>query len=465
TLLTSGLAVGLPEGQMGNSEVGHLNIGAGFVVYQWISRIDKAILDGELAVNPVLTSAIDTCIETGHWLHIGGLVSDGGVHSHTRHIEALVRIAARRGLDRVVIHAFTDGRDTSPTSGLGFVTGLEATLQEIGVGRVATVCGRYYAMDRDRRWERTQAAYDLITRGVGSSAVSAAAGIQASYDMGVTDEFIHPIVVGGSCPLAPGDIFLFANFRSDRCRQLTAALADPDFAGFERPIDRSGTIRVLTLTRYDDDLPVDVVFPPHDVEEPLAKVISEAGMSQFHCAETEKYPHVTFFLNGGREEPYPAEERVMVPSPKVATYDLQPEMSASGVADATIEAISSGRFDFVVVNFANCDMVGHTGSIPATIRAVETVDAELARVLAAVDASGAAALVIADHGNAEEMIDRQTGGPMTAHTTNPVPCVLVGVPGALLREGAVLSAVAPTMLQLLGLPVPDPMSTPGLIVG
>jgi 2,3-bisphosphoglycerate-independent phosphoglycerate mutase len=466
TLNTSGQAVGLPEGQMGNSEVGHLNIGAGFIVHQWISRIDKAIADGDLAGNPILISAIDHCIKADRTLHIGGLVSNGGVHSHLRHIVALVEIAAARGLKKIAIDAFTDGRDTLPTSGLGFISDLESALAHVGVGRIATVSGRYYAMDRDKRWQRTQLAYDAIVSGAGPAAPSAAAAIRASYDAGVTDEFIIPVVIpnpDGPDGIQEGDVFLFANFRSDRGRQLTHALSDPDFDGFDRSKVVAGKCEVITMTRYQEGLPVDVLFEPHDVTEPLAKVISDAGLKQFHCAETEKYPHVTFFINGGREEPFPGEDRTMIPSPKVATYDLQPEMSAIAVADATVDAITSGKYAFIVVNFANPDMVGHTGSIPATITAVETVDAQLGRVLAAVQEAGGAAIVIADHGNAEEMIDAATGGPMTAHTTNPVPCVLVGSTGAHLRDGAVLSAIAPTVLDLLGLPIPPDMTTPSLL--
>jgi 2,3-bisphosphoglycerate-independent phosphoglycerate mutase len=465
TLLTSGSAVGLPEGQMGNSEVGHLNIGAGFIVHQWISRVDHAIADGELAANPILTSAIDHCIAANRTLHIGGLVSDGGVHSHIRHIFAFIEIAAARGLNRIAIDAFTDGRDTLPTSGIGFIADLEHKLAEMGVGRIATISGRYYAMDRDKRWQRTQSAYDTIVTGQGRKAPSAQQAIHSSYDAGVTDEFIIPTIIpnpDGPDSIQDGDVFLFANFRSDRGRQLTHALSDPDFSGFERSRVVAGTCRVITMTRYEVGLLVDVLFEPHDVVTPLAKVISDAGLAQFHCAETEKYPHVTFFINGGREEPFPGEVRKMIPSPKVATYDLQPEMSAIPVADATIAAIESGKYAFIVVNFANPDMVGHTGNIPAVIKAVETVDGQLARVLAALQKVGGVALVIADHGNAEEEIDEATGGPMTAHTTNPVPFVLVGDGKMRLRDGAVLSSVAPTILQLLGLPVPADMTTPSL---
>jgi 2,3-bisphosphoglycerate-independent phosphoglycerate mutase len=462
-LLTSGSAVGLPEGQMGNSEVGHLNIGAGFIVYQWISRIDKAIAEGELAANETLGSAIDQCIANGTTLHIAGLASDGGVHSHIRHIIALIEIAARRGLTRIAVHTFTDGRDTPPTSGLGFIDALQDALDRIGAGRIATVSGRYYAMDRDKRWDRTRLAFDAIVSGIGPRSESASAAVEQSYAVGVTDEFILPTVID-PVGMEPGDEFLFANFRSDRGRQLTQALAVADFNGFERSKVVAGSVRVITLTRYWEDLPVEIIFETHDIERPLARVISEAGLRQFHCAETEKYPHVTFFLNGGREDPFPGEDRSLIPSPKVATYDLQPEMSAPGVGASTIDAIESGTYDFIIVNFANPDMVGHTGVFQATVKAVETVDTQLGLVLEAVERVGGAALVLADHGNAEEMIDPATGGPMTAHTTNPVPCILVGADEYGLRDGSVLSAVAPTILQLLRLEVPADMSTPSLLL-
>lgn len=466
TLLTSGKAVGLPDGQMGNSEVGHLNIGAGFIVHQWISRIDSAISDGALAANQTLIDAIDQCIARNRTLHIAGLISDGGVHSHMRHIIALIEIAARRGLTHIAVDAFTDGRDTLPTSGLGFINDLEQQMTRIGAGRISTLSGRYYAMDRDKRWDRTRLAYDAIVSGTGPRSRSAVDAIQNSYDHQVTDEFIIPTVIpnpDGPDGLQDGDVFLFANFRSDRGRQLTEALSVPDFSGFERSRRIDQVCPVITMTRYEAGLPVEVLFEPQDVVNPLARVISEAGFKQFHCAETEKYPHVTFFVNGGREQPFPGEDRTMIPSPKVATYDLQPEMSAIQVADATKAAIESGKYAFVLVNFANCDMVGHTGDIPATITAVETVDAQLGRVLESVEQASGVALVIADHGNAEEMIDAATGGPMTAHTTNPVPCVLYGCPDAELRNNLVLSTVAPTVLNLLGLAPPPEMTTPALI--
>jgi 2,3-bisphosphoglycerate-independent phosphoglycerate mutase len=468
TLITSGEAVGLPAGQMGNSEVGHLNLGAGFIVYQWITRIDVAIADGSFNENEAIVAAIDRCLINGSTLHLMGLVSDGGVHSHTRHLVAIVKLAATKGLQRIAIHAFTDGRDTAPHSGLGFVGALESELAATGAGRIATVSGRYHAMDRDNRWPRTQLAYDAIVSGRGETAASAAEAIQRSYDAGTTDEFVLPTVIGEAVTIEPGDAVISFNFRSDRMRQLIAALAEPGFTGFERSrfVDN---LEIVTMTRYEEGLPVTVAFAPKDVQYPIARIVSEAGLKQFHAAETEKYPHVTFFFNGGREEPFPGEERALVPSPKVATYDLQPEMSAVGVTDAVVGAIESGAFDFIIVNFANCDMVGHTGVFEAAVLAVETADASLARVLSALDAVGGVALVTADHGNAEEMIDRNTGGPMTAHTTNPVPVVLFApadksLKNARLRDGAVLSAVAPTLLELLGVKTPESMDQQSLLV-
>jgi 2,3-bisphosphoglycerate-independent phosphoglycerate mutase len=474
TLLTSGLAVGLPDGQMGNSEVGHMNIGAGFIVYQWITRIDKAIEDGEFFANPALNAAIDRCLDADRTLHLMGLVGDGGVHSHSRHLFALLALAKRRGLSDIEIHAFTDGRDTAPTSGEAFISDLEAKLATIGVGKIATVSGRYYAMDRDKRWERTELAYDAIVDGKGPISPSAVKAVGDSYAAGITDEFICPTVTAapGSRPtrIEDGDEIIFFNFRADRARQLTQAISEPAFDGFERERSIAATCHVTTLTRYEVGLPVSVAFEPQDVEWPLARVISEAGMTQFHCAETEKYAHVTFFLNGGREEPFPGEERILVPSPRVATYDLQPEMSAPGVTDAVLAAVNSGRFDFVIVNYANCDMVGHTGVFAAAVKAVETVDACLGQIVDATLSTGGALLVTADHGNAEEMIDRVTGGPMTAHTKNPVPIILV-VPDddplrdATLRDGSVLSSIAPTVLDLLRLPRPEAMDQPSLLAG
>jgi 2,3-bisphosphoglycerate-independent phosphoglycerate mutase len=469
TLRTSGEDVGLPQGQMGNSEVGHTNLGAGFVVYQWLTRIDKAIADGDLDRNPVILDAIAHVKRTGGTLQLLGLVSDGGVHSHIRHLAALLCIAKDQGAPRVAVHAFTDGRDTAPDSGAGFIAQLQ-TIADITGARIATVTGRYYAMDRDHRWERTKAAYDAIVHGIGPRAESASDAVALAYAGGITDEFIPATVIAapGEDPITvqSGDAILFFNFRSDRGRQLTAALADPAFDGFERGATPPA-VPVTTLTRYDAHLPAAVAFEPQDVTMPLARVISEAGLAQFHSAETEKYPHVTFFFNGGREDPFPGEDRALVPSPKVATYDLQPEMSAAGVTAEVVAAIDSGRYAFVVVNYANGDMVGHTGVLAAARAAIETVDRCLGEVVAATLAQGGALLVTADHGNAEEMVDPITGNPVTAHTTNPVPLVLVSPDTSPLRHAALrdgrLAAIAPTVLRLLGLPIPGEMTEPSLV--
>jgi 2,3-bisphosphoglycerate-independent phosphoglycerate mutase len=472
TLRCSGEDVGLPKGQMGNSEVGHLNLGAGFVVYQWITRIDKSIEHGTFFSNHALVSAIDRCLKNGTTLHVMGLVGAGGVHAHSRHLFALLRLARSRGLSNVAIHAFTDGRDTAPNSGAEFIEQLEQVTAELGVGRIATVSGRYYAMDRDKRWNRTKLAFDAIVHGNGPESASAADVLRDSYANGITDEFVVPTVIsdsgGKASTVQPDDEIIFFNFRSDRARQLTEALSRPDFTAFDRATYLPSTVRITTMTRYEEGLPVSVAFEPHDVVNPLARVISDAGLRQFHCAETEKYAHVTFFLNGGREEPFPGEERRLLPSQKVATYDLKPGMSAVAVTDATIEAIESAVYDFVIVNFANCDMVGHTGVFQAAVTAVETVDEQLGRVLVALDVAGSTAIVTADHGNAEEMIDRETGGPMTAHTRNPVPVVLVApldhpLRNASLRTDGVLSSVTATVLELMGLSVPSDMTTPSLL--
>jgi 2,3-bisphosphoglycerate-independent phosphoglycerate mutase len=472
TLLTSGEAVGLPAGQMGNSEVGHTNMGAGFVVYQWLTRIDLAVANGEFAANPALNGAIERAVDNGGTLHLLGLVSDGGVHSHIQHLIALLRLAKSHGLaaDHVVVHAFTDGRDTAPDSGLGFLRDLERAMASIGAGRVGTVSGRYYAMDRDHRWERTQRAYDAIVHGSGERAGSAEEAVTRAYAAGISDEFIPPTVIddgSGPATIRAGDSAVFFNFRADRGRQLSEALVGEAFGGWQRG-PRIPSLHLVTMARYEDGLEAEVAFAPMDVTNPLARVVSEAGLAQFHTAETEKYPHVTFFFNGGREEPFPGESRVLIPSPKVATYDLQPEMSAPELTDVIVGAIESGQYQLIVVNYANGDMVGHTGVLNAAVAAIETVDTCLARVIAATRERDGVALVTADHGNAEEMIDRETGAPMTAHTTNPVPVVLVApddhpLRRARLRQGGRLSAVAPTMLALMGIAVPDSMTEAGLL--
>lgn len=471
-LRCSGRDVGLPDGQMGNSEVGHLNLGAGFVVYQWITRIDAAIEDGSFFENPALLGAIEHVRQHGSKLHLMGLVSDGGVHSHQRHLYALLDLAHRHGLERVFIHVFTDGRDTPPDSGAGFVQQLLDEAARIGTGRIATISGRYYAMDRDKRWERTQKAYEAIVSGIGVPRYDPVEAIRASYDAGVTDEFIVPVVLMDEgrpvATLDDGDAVIFFNFRADRARQLTQAITDPDFTGFVRdkvPQD----IYFVTMTEYDRDFDLPVAFPPQDVVRPLARVISDAGLRQYHTAETEKYAHVTYFFNGGREEPFPGEDRLLIPSPKVATYDLQPEMSALPLTDATLEAIASDTYDFIIINYANPDMVGHTGSFEAAVKAVETVDACVGRLVEATLARGGVTLVTADHGNADEMLIPGTQEVWTAHTTNPVPFVLVAPDDSplrtvRLRTGGRLADVAPTVLDVMEIPQPEEMTGRSLIL-
>ncbi|MDO8915638.1 MAG: 2,3-bisphosphoglycerate-independent phosphoglycerate mutase [Coriobacteriia bacterium] len=447
----SGLAVGLPEGQMGNSEVGHLNIGAGRVVYQELTRINLAIADGSLPHNEVLASAIDGAVSAGRAVHLMGLLSDGGVHSHITHLFGLLEMAKARGAERVYVHCFLDGRDVPPESGAGFVAETVAFLERLGVGRIATVMGRYYAMDRDNRWERVEQAWSALVLGEGALAEDPAAAVRASYASGVTDEFVLPVLVGEDACIADGDAVVFFNFRPDRAREITRALVDPDFDGFARSVVPK--VRFVCLTEYDPTIPAPVAFPKEFPRHVLADVIAEAGLRQLHIAETEKYAHVTFFLNGGSEPPKPGEERVLVPSPKVATYDLQPEMSEPGVTERLVEAIAADRADVYMVNFANCDMVGHTGVLDAAVKAVEAVDDGVGRVVAAIRAKGGVAILTADHGNAEKMLDGQ-GGPFTAHTTDAVPllCVADGVTGVD-RDGR-LADVAPSLLDAIGLPQP-----------
>jgi 2,3-bisphosphoglycerate-independent phosphoglycerate mutase len=467
TLRCSGEDVGLPPGQMGNSEVGHLNLGAGRVVFQWLTRIDRAIADDQLPGMPPLRAIANDLRASGGTLHLLGLVSHGGVHSHIRHLVALLQWARSAGIPRVAVHAFTDGRDTSPTSGLLSIAELEAAMDTIGVGCIATLSGRYYAMDRDHRWDRTELAFAAIASGTGPRFASANEVLIQSYAAGITDEFILPTAIGEPSPPADGDALLFFNFRSDRMRQLVAAFATPAFQAFPRP-SLPENLTIATMARYEESLPVQVIFPSEDIASPIAGLLSDAGFAQMHVAETEKYAHVTFFFNGGREAPFAREGRSMVPSPHVATYDLLPEMSASAVADTVAEANASRQYAFTIVNFANCDMVGHTGNFDAAVTAVETVDRCLERVVDVTLANGGVALVTADHGNAEEMIDRDTGKPMTAHTTNPVPVILVTPDDhparhRPLRVDGRLPAVAPTLLNLLGLPVPEEMNEPSLL--
>jgi 2,3-bisphosphoglycerate-independent phosphoglycerate mutase len=456
TLVASGLAVGLPEGQMGNSEVGHLNMGAGRVVYQELTRINLAIEDGSLAENPVLAGAIDGAVASGGAVHFMGLVSDGGVHSHQEHLYALVRMAAARGATRVFVHAFLDGRDVPPSSGLGYIEKLERVLAETGVGSVATVAGRYYAMDRDNRWERVERAWKAMVVAEGVAATSAAEAVRSSYAAGVTDEFVEPaVVVGADGPpvgkVESGDTLIFFNFRPDRAREITRAFVDPAFAGFVRPVIPA--VRFVCLTEYDPTIPAPVAYAKDLPCCVLADVIAEAGLRQLHIAETEKYAHVTFFFNGGAEPPKVGEERVLVPSPKVATYDFQPEMSAPEVTRRLVEAIETDRADLYIVNYANCDMVGHTGVLKAAIAAVEAVDAGVGAVVNAVRKLGGVVLITADHGNAEQMREPD-GGAFTAHTLSPVPFICVADEVAGLRGDGILADVAPTVCALLGVAAP-----------
>jgi 2,3-bisphosphoglycerate-independent phosphoglycerate mutase len=464
TLAASGRDVGLPDGQMGNSEVGHLNIGAGRVVPQDLVRLGDAIRDGTLRTNAALVAACHRARDAGQALHLMGLVSDGGVHSHVDHLRALVRLAQEQGVADVRVHAITDGRDVSPHQAAGLLAQLEDEWTG-SAARIATVCGRLYAMDRDRRWERTERYYRLVVDGRGASFASAAAGVEASYAAGVTDEFVEPIVVGdpARATIRHGDELVFFNFRPDRARQVCRALADHDFDGFDRgsgpPLPQ-----LTSMTQYWDGQPGAVAFGEVRPSRVLADVLEQAGAVQFHAAETEKYPHVTYFFNGGREDEHAGEERLLVPSPRdVRTYDQKPQMSAVELADGVVARLAADPPRFAVVNFANPDMVGHTGVLPAVVSAVETVDAQLGRVLAAVEAAGGVAIVTADHGNAERMLE-DDGEPHTAHTTSPVP-IVVTREGLTLREGGRLGDLAPTILELLGLGQPAEMTGASLLAG
>ena len=461
----SGMDVGLPDGQMGNSEVGHTNIGAGRIVYQELTRITKSIQDGSFFQNEAFLAAVDQCRWFNSTLHIFGLMSDGGVHSHLDHICALLELAKREGLKKVCVHCFMDGRDTPPTSGKGYVQKIQDKIDELGVGCIATVSGRYYAMDRDKRWERLERAYAAIVYGQGELYPSATAGIQASYDKGVTDEFIEPFIVTENAFIRRDDAVIFANFRPDRAREITRALVDPDFDGFARE-EGNLPIKYVCMTQYDATMPnVEVAFKPQSLENTFGEYIAEKGLTQLRIAETEKYAHVTFFFNGGVEKEYKNEDRALIKSPSVATYDLKPEMSAYEVTDEVVRRIEADKYDVIILNFANCDMVGHTGVIPAAVKAVEAVDTCVGRVLDALLAHGGCALVTADHGNADQMLEADGKSPFTAHTTNPVPLALVGRDDVkALAEGGVLADLAPTMLDLLGLEQPEEMTGHSLIV-
>jgi len=465
----SGLDVGLPEGQMGNSEVGHLNIGAGRIVYQELTRITKSIDDGSFFKNAELLKAADNCKKNASALHIFGLLSPGGVHSHSDHLYALLKFAKENGLEKVYVHAFMDGRDTPPDSGKGYMANLEAKMREIGIGKVASVSGRYYAMDRDNRWDRVEKAYDAITMGIGQRFKSADEGIAKSYENGVTDEFIVPFVVedesGRAETVNNGDSVIFFNFRPDRARQITRAFCDDDFAGFERK-KRAENIVYVCFTEYDKTIKNKLVaFKPQTLENTLGEYIADKGKKQLRLAETEKYAHVTFFFNGGVETPNKNEDRILIPSPKVATYDLKPEMSAYEVTEKLIENINAKKYDLIVVNYANSDMVGHTGKLDAAIKAVETLDKCIGEVMKAIISTGASMFICADHGNSDQMIDYNTGAPFTAHTTNPVPFILVNyTDGIGLRQGGRLADIAPTLLQMMDIPIPEEMTGRSLLV-
>ncbi len=467
TLPAHGLAVGLPEGQMGGSEVGHLCLGAGRIVYQDLSYLNKLIADGEFQRNEVLLSAMNKAASSGNALHLMGLVSPGGVHTHQNHIYVLLEMAKQAGIKNVYIHAFLDGRDVPPVSALSFIDELEAKLAEIGLGRIATVGGRYYGMDRDNRWDRTALAWDALVHGRGVTAPSARAGIEASYAAGVTDEFVVPFVITDAAgrptgTIADGDSLIYFNFRGDRARQLTMAFNFAEFDKFDRGA-RPQVNYVCMMKYLDADIPV--AFSKPEPDNGLAETLAAAGRTQVHIAETEKFAHVTFFFNGGREQPFAGEQRSLTPSAKVATYDLQPEMSAQGVANEAVRLIGSGEFDFAIVNFANCDMVGHTGMFGPTVTAVATVDSCLGQVWDVVRAVGGAMIVTADHGNADEMIDPNTGGPNTAHSLNPVPFILAGTEVRSLRHGGDFGDVAPTILKLMGVQQPAAMAGASLIAG
>ena len=462
SLQASGERVGLPRGQMGNSEVGHITMGAGRVVYQDLTRIDKSVEDGDFFDKPALVDAMTRCQGDTHALHLVGLVSPNGIHSHTRHLYALIDMAARYKLARVYVQGFTDGRDTSPNGGAGFFGELEQVMSKAGTGRVASVGGRYNGMDRDNRWERTQKAYDAMVSGQGPRGRSAVEYIRKSYEAGVTDEFVEPgtIVDANDQPIGPirdGDSVIFFNFRSDRARQLTRALALDEFAGFERRPHPK--IHMTTMTQFDRTFTFPVVFPPQSLSGSFAEVIAAQHMTNLRVAETEKYPHVSYFFNCGIEKPYPGEDRILVPSPKVPTYDLQPEMSAKGITDNLVNDVEGRKHDVIICNFANADMVGHTGNLDAAVAAVETIDACLARIVRAVRDADGILIVTSDHGNAEEMWNSELNEPHTAHTCNPVPVILVqDVKGMRLRDGCSLRDIAPTMLGILGVPAPKEMT-------
>lgn len=463
----SGMDVGLPDGQMGNSEVGHTNIGAGRIVYQELTRITKSITDGDFFENEALCKAVENCKKNNSALHLMGLLSDGGVHSHINHLYGLLEMAKKNGLDKVFVHCFMDGRDVSPTSGADFAESLVSKIRELGTGAIATVMGRYYAMDRDNRWERVEQAYNALVKGEGNKDTSAVSAIKKSYNDGVTDEFVVPTVITDENGEALGkisknDSVVFFNFRPDRAREISRTIVDPEFSGFDREFFETFFV---CMTQYDASMPnVDVAFKPQTLANTFGEYISRKGLRQLRIAETEKYAHVTFFFNGGVEAVYDGEDRALINSPKVATYDLKPEMSAFEVTDEVVKRIESGEYDVIILNFANCDMVGHTGVFEAAVKAVETVDECLGKTIDAITKMGGVALVTADHGNADQMLDYTTNDVFTAHTTNVVPLVMIGEEtGAKLKNGR-LADLAPTLLDLMGFEKPEEMTGESLIV-
>ena len=459
----SGMDVGLPDGQMGNSEVGHMNLGAGRVVYQDFTRVTKAIRDGDFFSNPAICEAVDKAVGAGKAVHILGLLSDGGVHSHQDHLVAMAELAAKRGAEKIYLHAFLDGRDTPPKSAQSSIELLQATFTRLGKGRIASLIGRYYAMDRDNRWERVEQAYKLIVEGQSEfHADYAVDGLIAAYERGESDEFVKATTVGEPVRVEDGDAVVFMNFRADRARELTRCFVEPGFSEFQRA--RAPQLAgFVMLTQYAASIQAPAAFAPEALNNVLGEYLAKNGKTQLRIAETEKYAHVTFFFSGGREEPFEGEDRILIPSPKVATYDLQPEMSAPEVTDRIVEAIENQRYDVIVVNYANGDMVGHTGVFEAAVKAVETLDACMGRLVEALEKVGGEALITADHGNVEQMEDVVTGQAHTAHTCEPVPFIYVGKRKASIREGGVLADVAPTMLTLLGLPVPEEMTGHSII--
>lgn len=462
---TSGLDVGLPEGQMGNSEVGHTNIGAGRIVYQDLAKITKSIEDGDFFSTPEFVNAIENCKKNNSDLHIMGLLSDGGVHSHIRHLYGLLELAKRKDFENVYVHCFLDGRDTPPASAENYINELEKKMQEKGVGKIATMSGRFFAMDRDKRWERVEKAYNAIVKGEGEKYTSATTAIEESYQKEVFDEFVKPTVITNKNgePIATiknNDSVIFYNFRPDRAREITRSLVDKDFDGFKT---EDLNLYFVCMTPYDETMPnVEVAFRKEEIKNTFGEYISKKGLKQLRIAETEKYAHVTFFFNGGEEKQYEGEDRILVPSPKVETYDLKPEMSAIEVTDKVIEAIKSEKYDAIILNYANPDMVGHTGNIDAAIKALETIDVCVDRVVNAINEVNGVLLITADHGNSEQMIDYKTGEPHTAHTTNPVPLAVVGIGNRKIKEGR-LADLAPTMLDLMGLEKPEEMTGESLL--